>query len=74
MIELMKDHEDLLNKNYKDKIHLLKVLLKDDFSTFLFVANMYITNKSVDIKAFNRLLNKGLKNNYKYNKQQNDWT
>lgn len=74
MIELMRDHEDLLNKNYKDKIHLLKVLLKDDFSTFLFVANMYITNKSVDIKAFNRLLSKGLKNNYKYNKQQNDWT
>lgn len=68
----MKDHEELLNKNYREKIHLLKVLLKDDFSTFLFVANMYIANKSVDIQDFNRLLNRGLKNNYKYKKQQND--
>jgi hypothetical protein len=38
----------------------------------LFVANMYIANKSVDIQDFNKLLNRGLKNNYKYKKQQND--
>lgn len=68
----MKDHEEILNKNYKEKLKLLKTLLKDDFSTFLFVSNMYLTDKSVSVKDFNKLFEGGLKRNYKFNKQQND--
>ena len=70
----MRDHEEILNKSYKEKLKLLKTLLKDDFSTFLFVSNMYLTDKSVSVKDFNKLFEGGLKRNYKYNKQQNDWT
>ena len=70
----MRDHEEILNKNYKEKLQLLKTLLKDDFSTFLFVANMYLTDKSISAKDFNKLFDGGLKRNYKFNKQQNDWT
>jgi len=68
----MRDHEEILNKSYKEKLKLLKTLLKDDFSTFLFVSNMYLTDKSVSVKDFNKLFEGGLKRNYKYNKQQND--
>lgn len=68
----MKDHEEIINKSYKEKIKLLKTLLKDDFSTFLFVSNMYLTDKSVSVKDFNKLFEGGLKRNYKFNKQQND--
>tara|TARA_R100001463_G_scaffold56773_2_gene108905 strand:- start:762 stop:968 length:207 start_codon:yes stop_codon:yes gene_type:complete len=68
----MRDHEEILNKNYKEKLQLLKTLLKDDFSTFLFVANMYLTDKSISAKDFNKLFDGGLKRNYKFNKQQND--
>lgn len=68
----MRDHEEILNKNYKEKLKLLKTLLKDDFSTFLFVSNMYLTDKSVSVKDFNKLFEGGLKRNYKFNKQQND--
>ena len=68
----MKDHEEILNKSYKEKLKLLKTLLKDDFSTFLFVSNMYLTDKSVSVKDFNKLFEGGLKRNYKFNKQQND--
>ena len=70
----MRDHEEILNKSYKEKLKLLKTLLKDDFSTFLFVSNMYLTDKSVSVKDFNKLFEGGLKRNYKFNKQQNDWT
>ena len=65
------DHEEFLSINYKEKLKLLKTLLKDDFQTFLFVANMYITTKSINTKDIDSLLDKGLKRNYKYNKQQN---
>tara|TARA_R100000951_G_scaffold82771_1_gene70422 strand:- start:815 stop:1021 length:207 start_codon:yes stop_codon:yes gene_type:complete len=68
----MKDHEEIINKSYKEKLKLLKTLLKDDFSTFLFVSNMYLTDKSVSVKDFNKLFEGGLKRNYKFNKQQND--
>ena len=68
----MRDHEEILNKSYKGKLKLLKTLLKDDFSTFLFVSNMYLTDKSVSVKDFNKLFEGGLKRNYKFNKQQND--
>jgi len=68
----MRDHEERLNKSYKEKLKLLKTLLKDDFSTFLFVSNMYLTDKSVSAKDFNKLFEGGLKRNYKFNKQQND--
>jgi hypothetical protein len=68
----MKDHEEILNKSYKDKLTLLKTLLKDDFSTFLFVSNMYLSDKSISPQEFNKLFNGGLKRNYKFNKQQND--
>jgi len=68
----MRDHEEILNKSYKQKLKLLKTLLKDDFSTFLFVSNMYLTDKSVSVKDFNKLFEGGLKRNYKFNKQQND--
>jgi hypothetical protein len=68
----MRDHEEILNKSYKEKLKLLKTLLKDDFSTFLFVSNMYLTDKSVSVKDFNKLFEGGLKRNYKFNKQQND--
>ena len=68
----MRDHEEILNKSYKEKLKLLKTLLKDDFSTFLFVSNMYLTEKSVSVKDFNKLFEGGLKRNYKFNKQQND--
>ena len=68
----MRDHEEILNKSYKEKLKLLKTLLKDDFSTFLFVSNMYLTDKSVSVKDFNKLFEGGLKKNYKFNKQQND--
>ena len=68
----MRDHEEILNKSYKEKLKLLKTLLKDDFSTFLFVSNMYLTDKSVTVKDFNKLFEGGLKRNYKFNKQQND--
>ena len=68
----MRDHEEIINKSYKEKIKLLKTLLKDDFSTFLFVSNMYLTDKSVSVKDFNKLFEGGLKRNYKFNKQQND--
>tara|TARA_R110002050_G_scaffold261779_1_gene401996 strand:+ start:276 stop:482 length:207 start_codon:yes stop_codon:yes gene_type:complete len=68
----MRDHEEILNKSYKEKLKLLKTLLKDDFSTFLFVSNMYLTDKSVNVKDFNKLFEGGLKRNYKFNKQQND--
>lgn len=68
----MRDHEEILNKSYKEKLKRLKTLLKDDFSTFLFVSNMYLTDKSVSVKDFNRLFEGGLKRNYKFNKQQND--
>ena len=67
----MRDHEEILNKSYKEKLKLLKTLLKDDFSTFLFVSNMYLTDKSVSVKDFNKLFEGGLKRNYKFNKQQN---
>ena len=70
----MRDHEEILNKSYKEKLKLLKTLLKDDFSTFLFVSNMYLTDKSVSVKDLNKLFEGGLKRNYKFNKQQNDWT
>ena len=68
----MKDHEEILNKSHKEKLKLLKTLLKDDFSTFLFVSNMYFTEKSVSTKDFNKLFEGGLKRNYKFKKQQND--
>ena len=68
----MRDHEEILNKSYKEKLKLLKTLLKDDFSTFLFVSNMYLTDKSVTVKDFNKLFEGGLKRNYKFNKQQNE--
>ena len=68
----MKDLEEIINKSYKEKLKLLKTLLKDDFSTFLFVSNMYLTDKSVSVKDFNKLFEGGLKRNYKFNKQQND--
>jgi hypothetical protein len=68
----MRDHEEIINKSYKEKLKLLKTLLKDDFSTFLFVSNMYLTDKSVSVKDFNKLFEGGLKRNYKFNKQQND--
>lgn len=68
----MKDNEEIINKSYKEKLKLLKTLLKDDFSTFLFVSNMYLTDKSVSVKDFNKLFEGGLKRNYKFNKQQND--
>tara|TARA_B100001250_G_scaffold363616_2_gene343057 strand:- start:812 stop:1018 length:207 start_codon:yes stop_codon:yes gene_type:complete len=68
----MKDHEEILNKSHKEKLKLLKTLLKDDFSTFLFVSNMYLTEKSVSTKDFNKLFEGGLKRNYKFKKQQND--
>ena len=68
----MRDHEEILNKSYKEKLKLLKTFLKDDFSTFLFVSNMYLTDKSVSVKDFNKLFEGGLKRNYKFNKQQND--
>tara|TARA_B100001175_G_scaffold297082_1_gene286549 strand:- start:859 stop:1065 length:207 start_codon:yes stop_codon:yes gene_type:complete len=68
----MRDHEEILNKSYKEKLKLLKTLLKDDFSTFLFVSNMYLTDKSVSVKDLNKLFEGGLKRNYKFNKQQND--
>lgn len=67
----MRDHEELLNKDYKEKLKLLKTLLKDDFQTFLFVANMYISNKSLTPKEIEKLCDGGLKRNYKFNKQQN---
>lgn len=68
----MRDHEEILNKSYKEKLKLLKNLLKDDFSTFLFVSNMYLTDKSVSVKDYNKIFEGGLKRNYKFNKQQND--
>jgi len=68
----MRDHEEIINNSYKEKLKLLKTLLKDDFSTFLFVSNMYLTDKSVSVKDFNKLFEGGLKRNYKFNKQQND--
>lgn len=68
----MRDHEEIINKSYKERLKLLKTLLKDDFSTFLFVSNMYLTDKSVSITDFNKLFEGGLKRNYKFNKQQND--
>ena len=68
----MRDNEEIINKSYKEKLKLLKTLLKDDFSTFLFVSNMYLTDKSVSVKDFNKLFEGGLKRNYKFNKQQND--
>ena len=68
----MRDHEEIINKSYKEKLKLLKTLLKDDFSTFLFVSNMYLTDKSVSVKDFNKLFEGGLKRNYKFNKQQNE--
>ena len=68
----MRDHEEIINKSYKEKLKLLKTLLKDDFSTYLFVSNMYLTDKSVSVKDFNKLFEGGLKRNYKFNKQQND--
>ena len=71
MIERAIDHEDFLNISYKEKLKLLKTLLKDDFQTFFFVANMYITTKSINTKDVDSLLDRGLKRNYKYNKQQN---
>ena len=55
----MRDHEEILNKSYKEKLKLLKTLLKDDFSTFLFVSNMYLTDKSVSVKDFNKLFEGG---------------
>ena len=71
MIERAIDHEEFLSISHKEKLKLLKTLLKDNFQTFLFVANMYITTKSINIKDVDSLLDKGLKRNYKYNKQQN---
>ena len=68
----MRDHEEILNKSYKEKLKLLKTLLKDDFSTFLFVSNMYLTDKSVSVKDYNKIFEGGLKRNYKFNKQQNE--
>tara|TARA_R110002049_G_scaffold8658_9_gene46546 strand:+ start:1132 stop:1350 length:219 start_codon:yes stop_codon:yes gene_type:complete len=65
------DHEEFLSINHKAKLKLLKTLLKDDFQTFLFVANMYITTKSINAKQIDSLLDGGLKRNYRYNKQQN---
>ena len=66
----MRDHEEIINKSYKEKLKLLKTLLKDDFSTFLFVSNMYLTDKSVSVKDFNKLFEGGLKRNYKFNKKR----
>ena len=71
MREIAIDHEEFLNISHKEKLKLLKTLLKNDFQTFLFVANMYIETKSINAKQIDFLLDRGLKRNYKYNKQQN---
>ena len=71
MRERVIDHEEFLSINHKAKLKLLKTLLKDDFQTFLFVSNMYITTKSINAKQIDSLLDGGLKRNYRYNKQQN---
>jgi hypothetical protein len=68
----MRDQADLLKIKHEDKLKLLKTLLKDDFQTFLFVANMYISSNSLTPKEIERLCDGGLKRNYKFNKQQND--
>ena len=59
------------NKN-KEKIKRLKILLKDDFQSFVFMANTYVKNKIIEPSVVNNLFDKGLKKNYLYNKQQNN--
>ena len=55
----------------KEKIKRLKILLKDDFQSFVFMANTYVKNKIIEPSVVNSLFEKGLLRNYKYNKQQN---
>ena len=56
----------------KEKIKRLKILLKDDFQSFVFMANTYVINKTIEPSVVNSLFDKGLKRNYIYNKQQNN--
>ena len=54
-----------------DRIKRLKVLLKDDFQSFVYMANRYVQDKIIEPEVLNNLFEKGLLRNYKYNKQQN---
>ena len=54
-----------------DRIKRLKVLLKDDFQSFVYMANRYVEDKIIEPEVLNNLFEKGLLRNYKYNKQQN---
>ena len=65
-------HEELLTIGYKENLLLLKRLLKDDLQSFLFIANIYITDKSLSPEKINKIFEGGLKRNYRFNKQQND--
>jgi hypothetical protein len=56
----------------KEKIKRLKILLKDDFQSFVFIANTYVKNKIIEPSVVNNLFDKGLRRNYLYNKQQNN--
>ena len=56
----------------KEKIKRLKILLKDDFQSFVFMANTYVKNKIIEPSVVNNLFDKGLRRNYLYNKQQNN--
>ena len=54
-----------------DRIKRLKVLLKDDFQSFVYMANRCVEDKIIEPEVLNNLFEKGLLRNYKYNKQQN---
>ena len=54
-----------------ERLKRLKVLLKDDFQSFVYMANRYVEDKIIEPEVLNNLFEKGLLRNYKYNKQQN---
>ena len=54
-----------------ERLKRLKVLLKDDFQSFVYIANRCVEDKIIEPEVLNNLFEKGLLRNYKYNKQQN---
>jgi len=54
-----------------ERLKRLKVLLKDDFQSFVYMANRCVEDKIIEPEVLNNLFEKGLLRNYKYNKQQN---
>ena len=54
-----------------ERLKRLKVLLKDDFQSFVYMANRCVDDKIIEPEVLNNLFEKGLLRNYKYNKQQN---